>query len=251
MSRNFSFNAGGSNGFRTPNEYPIFFAGHGFTKTSGEGSSTVTTGQGKWSSSPTLIWEINYLIESQKGRVLANPRILITSGQESTIDLTSDYISKVTTEYLDNSAAVGSSQVQRTYDIDDDNGIKISITPFISPDGYVTLDINPEYNTIGSQVTVLNPTTKEHEIQATLLQKRKLELKGIRIKDGETLVIGGMISELETKSVTKIPFLGDIPALGMFFRSTTTNRTKEEMVIMITPQIVVENDDNVNSDITL
>ena len=61
--------------------------------------------------------------------------------------------------------------------------------------------------------------------------------------DGETLIIGGMIQETETKSVSKIPFLGDLPFIGMFFRSTGTQRSKEEMVIMLTPQIIVDTED--------
>ena len=57
-----------------------------------------------------------------------------------------------------------------------------------------------------------------------------------------------MIQESETKGVDKIPFLGDIPVVGMFFRSTATKKNKEEMVMMLTPQIVVDTEDAVGSD---
>ena len=194
-----------------------------------------------------MVYSVNYLVENQKGRVLANPRILLTSGQSSTIDLTSDYVSKVTSQYLASGSASGSAQVQKDYEIKDDNGIKVDITPFISPDGYVTLDIKPAYKTISSQIYGKGESG-ENELQATLLQRRDLDLKGVRIKDGETLVIGGMIQETETKSVKKIPFLGDIPVLGMFFRSTGTSKSKEEMVIMLTPQIVIDTEDAVADD---
>lgn len=251
MSKHISFNA--KEGIRTASSgggknYPIFFAGHGFSEQAmGSGTSTSkdTEGDityGQWSSSPQLIWTINYLVENSKGRVLANPRILITNGQESIIDLTSDYVSKVTSQYLD-STGTGSSQVQKDYDIQSDNGIKVTITPFISPDGYVTLDISPEYSTIASQLYTGSEVEGQRDLAATLLQRRNLTLKGIRIKDGETLIIGGMIQEVEAKNVTKIPFLGDLPFIGMFFRSTGTTRSKEEMVIMITPQIIVDSED--------
>lgn len=253
LSKNFSFNAGGGSGFSTDPQYPIFFAGHGYYITDPEsweedkGAYKVIGKVGKWSTSPQLIYSVNYLVENQKGRVLANPRVLLTSGQTSTIDLTSDYVSKVTSQYLDNGSSSGSSQVQRDYEIKDDNGIKVSITPFISPDGYVTLDITPSYKTIASQLYTAGEAG-EQELAATLLQRRDLELKGVRIKDGETLVIGGMIQETETKDIKKIPFLGDIPVLGMFFRSTGTKKEKEEMVIMLTPQIVVDTEDAVTDD---
>ena len=58
-----------------------------------------------------------------------------------------------------------------------------------------------------------------------------------------------MIQESEAKSVTKIPFLGDLPVIGMFFRSTNTAREKEEMVIMLTPNIIVDNEDAETSDL--
>lgn len=256
LSKNFTFNAGGGKGFSTDPMYPIFFAGHGFQIIDPESWDSdkqeyETIGQvGKWSGSPQLLYSINYIIENRKGRVLANPRVLLTSGQTSVIDLTSDYVAKVTSQYLDNGSSSGSSQVQREYDIQNDNGIKVSITPFISPDGYVTLDIKPEYSTIASQLYAKGEAN-EQDLVATLLQRRNLDLKGIRIKDGETLVIGGMIQEHESKSVNKIPFLGDLPVIGMFFRSTGTNKEKEEMVIMLTPQIIIDTEDAVGEEVAL
>jgi len=253
LSKNFSFNAGGGNGFSTNSEYPIFFAGHGYTvvdTTSYDESTNAYTPSGvihKWSTSPQLVYSVNYLVSNDKGRVLANPRVLLTNGQTSTIDLTSDYVKKVTSQYLDNSSGSGSAQVQKDYEIGDDNGIKVEITPFISPDGYVTLDIKPEYKTIASRIYSTGETG-DQDLQATLLQRRDLDLKGVRIKDGETLVIGGMIQETESKSVKKIPFLGDLPVVGMFFRSTGTDKSKEEMVIMLTPQIVVDTEDALAND---
>lgn len=256
LSKNFSFNAGGGKGFATDPMHPIFFAGHGFEildpeSWDSEKKEFESIGQVvKWDKSPQLLYSINYLIENRKGRVLANPRVLLTSGQPSTIDLTSDYVAKVTSQYLDNGSSSGSSQVQREYEIQNDNGIKVEITPFISPDGYVTLDIKPEYATIASQLYAQGEAN-EKDLVATLLQRRNLDLKGIRIKDGETLVIGGMIQEHESKTVNKIPFLGDLPLVGMFFRSTGTNKEKEEMVIMLTPQILIDTEDAVGQDVAL
>ena len=267
LSKNFSFNAGGgTGGFASNSTYPIFFAGRGYglrgdwVKAEWEMNEKTgtymlkpgtnmyeTVGRvAKWGTSPQLTYAVRYLIENSKARVLANPKVLLTSGQPSSIDLTRDYVSKVTTQYLDSGSASGSAQVQKDYEIKEDDGIKVTITPFISPDGYVTLDIKPEYKTINQQILDGNG-----DPFVTLLQRRDLDLKGIRIKDGETLVIGGMIQEAEHKDVKKIPFLGDIPVLGMFFRSTTTDKMKEEMVIMLTPQIVVDTEDAVADDTLL
>lgn len=190
-----------------------------------------------------LSWQMNYLIENSKARVLANPKLLITNGQESVIDLTQDYVEKVTSEFLSSTGtgmgAIGT--VQRTYTIGEDKGIKVKLTPFISPEGYVTLNISPEYATEAGQVTTKS-LTGTSDLQATLLSRRNLDLKNIRIKDGETLVIGGMIQEEDSKVVRKIPILGDLPVVGTVFRSTTSRKTKSELVIMITPRIINDGD---------
>lgn len=253
LSKNFSFNAGGqAGGFQTNPMYPIFFAGHGFTLVDPNtydketGSYDVIGQIQKWGTSPQLVYTVNYLISSNKARVLANPKILLTSGKTSKIDLSSEYIDTMTTQFL-SSGAIGTSQSQKEVNKGSDNGITVEISSFISPDGYVTLDITPQYNSISETIY----DTNQIDILATLLQKRMLELKGIRVKDGETLVIGGMIQERESKNVTKIPFLGDIPVVGMFFRSTTTGKSREEMVMMLTPQIIVDTEDAVDRDNTL
>lgn len=185
-------------------------------------------------------WQMNYLIENRKARVLANPKILITNGQESIVDLTQDYVEKVTSEYLTSTAngegATGA--VQRTYTIGEDLGIKVSLTPFISPEGYVTLNIKPNYSTVAGQVMAASEAEGNSDLVATLLSRRDLDLKNVRIKDGETLVIGGLIQESEQKTVHKIPVLGDLPVVGSIFRSTSTSKEKTELVIMITPQIL-------------
>ena len=191
-----------------------------------------------------ISWQMNYLVENRKARVLANPKLLITNGQESTIDLTQDYVEKVTSEFLSSTGAgVGAvGAVQRTYTIGEDKGIKVTLTPFISPEGYVTLNISPEYSTEAGQVTTPSATGTGTDLQATLLSRRNLDLKNIRIKDGETLVIGGMIQEEDSKVVQKIPVLGDLPVIGTIFRTTTSRKTKSELVIMITPRIINDGD---------
>ena len=226
----------------------IFFTGRPFQSyapaTEGsDGSSSSSQGAAstnyfRYHGRSTVSWAMSYLIENGKGRMLANPKVMVTNGKKSVINLTSDYV-KTTEEEIMTSGTVGTAGVSRTYEIGEDNGISVELVPFISPDGYVTLDITPQYNTIADTVYDTNGT----DILANLLQRRMLELKGIRIKDGETLVIGGMIQERETKNVTKIPFLGDIPVLGMFFRTTITGKERQEMVMLLTPQIIIDTED--------
>lgn len=248
-SKFFSANfANGTTG--TNSQHPTFFNGNQYPIYDDEGK--IERYVQKYTGPFVITYTIRYILENRKGRTVANPRILITNGKESTIDLTSDYVKSVTSQVVQGSL---NSTVAREYEVADDNGIKISITPFISPDGYVTMDIVPEYSTIKEQIYTYVETEEGSEpvqdLAATLLQRRNLDLKSVRIKDGETLVIGGMIREEESKQVNKVPILGDIPYLGTFFRSSNTSKSKEEMIIMITPRIIVDNDELKNNENTL
>ena len=134
--------------------------------------------------------------------------------------------------------------VSTSYEIGDDAGIMVELTPFISPDGYVTMNLKPQYATIQPNGTIKAIGNAGTEIiGATLLQRRNLDLSNVRVKDGETLVLGGLIQETATKNVTKLPFLGDLPVIGSVFRSTNTSNEKSELVIMITPRIIKDTED--------
>lgn len=254
------FFSGGFDGTTATNSnYPTFLRGDTYTVTPAtttmvqnpitgvtEPVTTAATVLTKYTGAPTLTYSINYLIQNQKGRVLANPRILITNGEASSIDLSSDYVKTVTSQIITSSGSL-TPTVQRTYSIGSDEGIKVDLTPFISPEGYVTLDIKPVYSTIKEKVYAASSSGTGQDLAATLLQRRNLDLKGVRIKDGETLIIGGMIREDEQKTISKFPVLGDLPGVGMFFRNTGSTKTKQELVIMITPKLIKDTEDLVNS----
>lgn len=232
---------------RTDPLHPIFLKGNGYEvwDTSGDEPELVNT-LTPFKGPVNISYAINYLVRNSKGRIVSNPKILITNGEEATIDITQDYIESTETEQT---AYTGGTLATRTYNIGSDAGIKVGITPFISPDGYVTLNIKPEYATILTQVTAQD--TGGQYIAATLLSRRNLDLKNVRIKDGETLVIGGLISEEEQKTVGKVPVLGDIPLIGTLFRSTSSEKKKNEMVIMITPKIITDTEDGTGNIETL
>ncbi len=190
-------------------------------------------------SKASLQYAINYAIDNRKARTVANPRVIVTNGQESSIDITSSYVESVTTEMT---ASGTGTFATRTYNLADDAGVQLTVTPFISPDGYVTMNVSPEYTVIGEKMTEVDelgnvyPTT-------TLTHTRSFDLTNIRIKDGETLVIAGMIMESDSKNVSKIPGLGDIPYLGALFRSSSTEKSKSELLVMITPKIIYDDED--------
>ena len=190
------------------------------------------------SNSRVLETKLKYIVTNGNGRTLTNPKIMVTNGKKATIDMTSDYVKTVTSQVLQSSSSI-TSGTQKTVEVGSDEGILIELVPFISPDGYVSLNITPEFATIKGRET----DEATGDLLATLLQRRDLELKNVRIRDGETLILAGLIKDNETKSISKIPLLGDMPFFGAFFRNSKTDQSKEEIVIVVTPHIIKDTDD--------
>ena len=246
LSKTFSASFDGES-TKTDPLHPIFFKGSGYEvwDMSSEEPKLINT-LTKFNGPMTISYAINYLVRNAKGRVVSNPKILITNGEEATIEVTKDYIESTESEMT---AYTGGTMVTRTYNIESDAGITMTLSAFISPDGYVTLNIKPEYKTILEQVPAQDSAGTY--VAATLLSNRNLDLKNVRIKDGETLVIAGLINEEEQKTIGKVPVLGDIPGIGALFRSTTSTKAKNEMVIMLTPKIITDTEDAVGNTDTL
>lgn len=177
----------------------------------------------------SLAHHISFLVSSSKGRTLANPKIIATNNKTSKINLTSEYLAR--REIVRETTDAGTITTT-TYE-SGDAGIKIEITPTISPNGFVTMDIKPSYSTIRQQMK-----DSTGGIIMTFLNERELELEDVRVRDGETLIIGGLVQEVETNSVQKVPFLGDLPFIGSLFRSSAKDKGKSELIIMVTPKII-------------
>jgi len=176
-------------------------------------------------------------IKEGKGRVLANPKILVRNNTESTLDITQEYISNITTQM---STAYGQAGIESQTVEKDESGIKMTIKPTITPDGYVYLDLNPSYSVPNGSFAVSD--AKDTKKVMELVAERSIELKGIRVKDNETLIIAGLINESEKKTSNKIPYVGDVPFLGTLFRNSSRTSKKTELIILITPKILNDDD---------
>jgi len=75
-----------------------------------------------------------------------------------------------------------------------------------------------------------------------LLHNRQLSPGQVRVRDGQTLLLSGIIQESERSTVTKVPILGDIPILGALFRSTVNDNERQELIVLLTPQILDDSD---------
>jgi type IV pilus assembly protein PilQ len=105
--------------------------------------------------------------------------------------------------------------------------VSLEITPWVSSSGEVTAEIHPEFNTpVGSFNSEVPPTINSRVLDST-----------VRLKDGETIILGGLIQDVESVKLNKIPILGDIPIIGKLFSNRQTDKSKSELIIFITPYV--------------
>ena len=109
----------------------------------------------------------------------------------------------------------------------EDVGIVLTVTPRITANGQVTMDVNQTANDLQGFTDFNAPIINQREADTT-----------VSVKDGETIILGGIIRNTVTTTTKKIPLLGDIPILGQLFRSTDKNKAKTELLVFLTPRVV-------------
>lgn len=161
---------------------------------------------------------LNALFADGKAKILATPRIITVPGKEASIFI-GDHI-PVQTEKHDSSGTYTATEYL-------DAGIKLSYTPIVSSDSKtITASVHTEVST----------PTLVSEIRNYKITSRTADTN-VRMRSGETLVIGGLINEEEQKSIQKIPLLSNIPLLGELFKNRTTRKVKTEVLMILTPYI--------------
>jgi type II secretory pathway component GspD/PulD (secretin) len=169
---------------------------------------------------------LDLLIHEGNARVLANPKIATLNGREATMLVGSRIPFLVTGTVF---AGGGAAPVQRVEK--EEVGIKLRITPLINADGYITTEITPEV----SSVTGFKGSNNDLPVVAT-----RQATTTVRLKDGNTVIIGGLLSEEKTTNITRVPILGSIPLLGYLFQHRTIVTSKKDLVIEVTPRILPE-----------
>lgn len=165
-------------------------------------------------------------IRNGNARVLANPKIATLNGREASMLVGSRIPFVISGTIFAGGGAATSQQVQR-----EEVGVKLSITPLINADGYITTVIKPEV----SSVIGFKGQNEDLPVVAT-----RQAVTTVRLKDGGSVIIGGLLSEERTTSTSKLPILGDIPGLGLLFQHKNSTVAKKDLVIEVTPRILPE-----------
>lgn len=117
-------------------------------------------------------------------------------------------------------------------------GVTLQVTPWVSSAGEITLQLNPSVSNIGGAASEGGPPQ---------ISRRTVNTT-VRVKDGQTIVIGGLIQDVATNSETKVPVLGDLPVVGSLFRSNNQNVHQTELVMYITPHVLRKEEENVKKE---
>jgi len=112
-----------------------------------------------------------------------------------------------------------------------DIGIILNVTPHINPEGLVILDVNPQITSLSGQSVTTGPNQS-----APIFDTRSADSR-VGILDGKTIVIGGLMEDRKTQTISKVPLLGDIPGLGLLFQRNQTSKAKTELLIFLTPHV--------------
>ncbi|RJP25168.1 MAG: type II secretion system protein GspD [Candidatus Abyssobacteria bacterium SURF_5] len=160
--------------------------------------------------------------------VLSAPHILTLDNQKATINVSQSV--PFITQRVSDVVSAGASAVNEAFEYRD-VGIILEITPHISPDRMVRLEITQEVN--DAVLQEVSSSTGE-----ALTELKREANTTVLVKDRNTLVLGGLMQDDDSVTVSKVPFLGDIPFLGWLFKSTSVQQRKMNLLIFITPSIV-------------
>lgn len=197
-------------------------------------SGTITVGLPQLFQYPTrFLANLQSQVVSGNAKILTDPTLVIQEGQEASVALTQDVITNVTSTFTDTS---GGTRQTQTFQITP-AGLNLQVlVNRIDDNGFVTLAVNPR---VTAPVQTVNAGSGN---SITLLATRELKSGQIRLRDGQTLILSGIIQETDRATVTKVPILGDIPILGALFRRTERQNTRQEVIVLLTPRVLDDSD---------
>lgn len=192
----------------------IEFGGFDFTGQAMSGATTYAFAR----NSIAINARLNALVSEGHAQILATPKLVTLNNKEADLLIGQTY----PVIYYD--ARLGGQQVQFV-----DIGVKLRLTPTIGPDGSVTAEMHPEYSAIQGFVGGY-PIIANRKVDSTL-----------RVKDKQTIVLGGLLRDIDSQTISKLPGLADIPIIGKIFQNRLRTRERDEVVFLITPHVIYPN----------
>jgi general secretion pathway protein D len=207
-------------------------SGKGFTVASSLGAAAAAAANGGLVVS--LLEEnvnatITALQRAGKLDVLSRPYILASDNQLASITVGDEVPFIVDTRTTELGQIINTIQYQ-------DVGIILQVTPHINEEGLVILDVTPEISQLTNSTVPIS-----QGVSAPIISKRSADSR-VGIRDGQTIVIGGLMEDRKVATLTKVPILGDIPLIGPLFQHNNVTKTKTELLIFLTPHVAHQPD---------
>ena len=183
-----------------------------------------------------LLASLQAQVTSGNAKILTDPTLIVQEGQSANVNLTQEVVGNIQRQIVrDQNLAtetitadkeqVGLTLAVKVERIDDNGFVSLSVAPVVkAPQAPVDINVGG-----GSQ-------------QIFLVSQRSLNSGSIRLRDGQTLILSGIIQDSDRVTVSKIPILGDIPILGALFRRTNKTSDRSEVIVLLTPQIVEDSE---------
>lgn len=175
--------------------------------------------------SDDFLVNIRLLQEVGKLEIVSRPYILASDNQASNILIGQEFPFVTNTRETDAGNTINTIEYR-------DIGLILNVTPQINPDSRVTLDVSQELSAISGQTVPIS-----EQLDAVIIEKRMAQTR-IAIRDGQTIVIGGLMEDRATLTEEKVPILGDLPGVGALFRRTRNEKSKTELLLFLTPEII-------------
>lgn len=170
---------------------------------------------------------LRYIKTLGRTQILSNPKIAVINNQEAKIHV-GERQAYVTSTITEGQSGLKTTAEDVTFV---DVGISLSVTPTINDDGYVTMKVKPEISSVVSTLTT-GSGNKIPIIDSSMAETT------VMVKDGTTIIIGGLRKDEKVSSAEQLPFLGQIPILNFFFKQQTKKTERTELLVMITPHII-------------
>lgn len=189
-------------------------------------------GGGAFNFATQFIAQLQAVVTNGQAKIITDPTLVVQEGQSAGVNLTQEIITDVVTEVDEEGAITVETEKGEA-------GLSLDVNvERIDDNGFVTLSVEPS-------ISAPTATQRAGTFDITLLAQRSLSSGTIRVRDGQTLVLSGIIQESDRTIVSKVPILGDIPILGALFRSTERANERRELIVLLTPQILDDSDESV------
>lgn len=184
-----------------------------------------------------LLASLQAQVTNGNAKILTDPTLTVQEGQETLVKLTAQVYGGIEITSSNQSTSSNSQSISTRKPIIKDAGLTLRVrVDRVDDNGFVSLSVAPTVSAPNSTIQ----TPGDGEI--TLLAERSLQSGQIRLRDGQTLILSGIIQDSDRVSVTKVPILGDIPILGALFRRTNKTSDRSEVIVLLTPQIVEDSE---------